>query len=70
MRGSRACWSWRGQSKASLTYCEALQQAPRAGGVGDAPLHHLAAAQSIPEAVALPFLWPVGHAVLSLMARV
>ena len=44
---------------------ETLKQAPGTGRVDDAPLHHLAATQPIPEAVALPFLWPVIHAALS-----
>ena len=42
---------------------EALKEAPGARDVGDAPLHHLAAAQSGPGAVALP-LARVAHALL------
>ncbi len=40
---------------------EALQEAPGTGGVGNAPLHHLATAQPVPGA--LP-VGRVGHALL------
>ncbi len=49
---------------------EALQQTPSPRGVGNAPLHHLAAGQSLPKRGLLPVLRLVGHAALSLMARV
>ena len=47
--------------EASLTYCKALQESPRAGDVGQPPLHHLAAAQSGPDALVCTLCRRVGH---------
>ena len=41
---------------------QTLQQAPGTGRIGNAPLHHLAAAEALPGAVALPFRRRIGHA--------
>ena len=60
-RASRVCWSCSGQSKVSLTYCETLQEAPRARDVDESPLHHLAAAQPRPDALAYTLCRRVGH---------
>ena len=63
-----SCWSCSGQWKSVGDVGEALQQAPGTGGVGNAPLHHLAAAQSAPEVVVCRCLGHVG-ASRSLWAR-
>ena len=49
------------QSKALAEVLESLKQAPGTGRVGDAPLNHLAAAQSGPDALGFTLCRRVGH---------
>ena len=57
-----ATWlSCPGQSKASLTYCEALQESPGTRGIGDPPLHHLARRSLAQSALLRTLCRRVGH---------
>ena len=50
-----------GQPRSVLTYASPLLESPRAGGVGQPPLHQLPAAQSGPHAFPRRLCRAVGH---------